>query len=115
MAWDYYTACAARRFMETAMKYAHDQNMGYDKASCFLHSRIHEFAKTVYPNSDARKYIEIKDIMPYSIDVGLESYTMDSYIIMVVIYNEREISPPNCNFSITGVFPIERGEVQLWQ
>ena len=110
MAWDYYTVCAARNFMATAMKYAHDQGMDYDEASCFIHNRIHEFADIVYPDSDAHKHIEVKDIMPYSIDIGLESYTMDSYIIMIVIYSEREISPPSCNYTITGVFPIKREE-----
>ncbi len=108
MAWDYYTACAARRFMETAMKYAHDQGMDYDEASCFIHNRIREFAEIVYPDSNARTYIEVKDIMHYSIDVGLELFKADFYLIMVVVYNEREVSPPNCNFTITGAFPVKK-------
>ena len=108
MAWDYYTACAARRFMETAMKYAHDQGMDYDTASCFIHNRIREFAEIVYPDSNARTYIEVKDIMHYSIDVGLELFTSDFCVIMVVVYNEREISPPIHNYTVTGVFPVKK-------
>lgn len=108
MAWDYYTVCAARNFMETAMKYAHDQGMDYDEASCFIHNRIHEFADIVYPDSDAHKYIEVKDIMSYSIDYGVEMFKNDYYVIMVVVYNYTD-RPVN-NYTITGVFPVKREE-----
>lgn len=106
MAWDFYIAHAAKSFMATAMKYAHEQNMDYDTASCFIHHRIHEFADIVYPDSDAHKYIEVKDIMSYSIDYGVEMFKNDYYVLMVVIYTYNDC--PVNNYTVTGVFPVKR-------
>jgi hypothetical protein len=106
MAWNFDTILEAKRFMDKAMKYAHEQNMDYDTASCFIHNRIREFKNIVYPDSDAHKHIEVKDIMHYSIDYGVEMFKNDYAVIMAVVYT-YDHCPVN-NYTVTGVFPVKR-------
>lgn len=106
MAWNFDTALEAKRFMDKAMKYAHEQNMDYDTASCFIHHRIHEFANIIYPDSDVHKHIEVKDIMSYSIDYGVKMFKNDYAVIMAVVYTYYDC--PVNNYTITGVFPVKK-------
>jgi hypothetical protein len=110
MAWNFNTACAAKGFMSMAMKHARDQHMDFDEASYFMHKRVCEFAEILYPDSDAKKYIEVKDISPDLLYFGEELFNYDRTdfaIIMVVVYNEYD--SPLCNYTFTGAFPIKKG------